>query len=331
MNKVVVGAYASAPSISSLDVGENIEREFYARLLQSCADGIQGFELPFWGQSFHQYGDRFIYELLNDSLDNTVSTMPGTVKGLSASAHFGLASNDHSGRAAAISMLNSVNNGLSDLNSHFSQQMVSVVQLATAPTVAVTEQRSSVDQLARSLNEILCLDWQGAKLVIEHCDSMSPHQSKGFMSLQDEIKAIELVGGGEAVGITINWGRSAIEGKSVQTPLDHLELVKQADLLHGLMFSGVCENSEIFGSWEDSHAPFAETIRAIGGGANESLLNCEQVIRSLNVISGDTLGYTGFKFGWPLESMDIESRLKVNIDGINYLQQCVSESKVSLQ
>jgi hypothetical protein len=74
-----------------------------------------------------------------------------------------------------------------------------------------------------------------------------------------------------------------------------------------------------------------ETARVIDFGTDNALLNCDQIMRSFNVVNGETLGYTGFKFGYPLESMDIESRLQVNVDGVIYLQQCIRHSKVSLE
>lgn len=66
----------------------------------------------------------------------------------------------------------------------------------------------------------------------------------------------ELVSKSGAVGITINWARSVLETRDLETPLTHLKAAGAAGCLAGVMFSG-CTSEEApanpYGTWRDCH------------------------------------------------------------------------------
>ena len=76
------------------------------------------------------------------------------------------------------------------------------VQLHSAPSLGTPAAvaagvTSSVHALSRSLQEVLTWDWRGAAVAIEHCDAAhsdgSPPAAKGFLSLDEELAALQLV------------------------------------------------------------------------------------------------------------------------------------------
>ena len=99
--KYLIGAYATAPSLGLDDIG--LEREFYEQLIQSIPDML-GFEIPFWGEEMHKFGNEFLFEFVQPKWDHVLTCIPGSVKGVEANPHFGLASNDTSGRLDAVQM-----------------------------------------------------------------------------------------------------------------------------------------------------------------------------------------------------------------------------------
>jgi len=74
--------------------------------------------------------------------------------------------------------------------------------------------------------------------VIEHCDSyVGTHPfEKGFMSVDEEISVLKSFAGNFKVGLAINWARSAIEGRSSSTVVDHIKLARKNKLLSGFFF-----------------------------------------------------------------------------------------------
>ena len=100
---------------------------------------------------------------------------------------------------------------------------------------------------------MLSWDWPGTKLVIEHCDAYVEGQapSKGCLTIKDEIAAslAAKAATGRAVGICINWGRSAIETRSAEGVVKHIKAAKEAGLLSGLMFSGASGKEIDYGVW----------------------------------------------------------------------------------
>jgi hypothetical protein len=173
----------------------------------------------------------------------------------------------------------------------------------------------SASALQASLQEMLEWDWQGAKLVIEHCDALVDGQTpaKGFLSLEDEITVVNNINetAGNAVGIVVNWGRSVIETRSVEGALDHINLLKSHNLLSGVMFSGGSDQDTEYGKWKDSHMPPAPN-QLIQFGALTSLMTQQEMQRCLQASSIDTNSpdaIVGIKLGIRPRETGVEDRI----------------------
>ena len=167
-----------------------------------------------------------------------------------------------------------------------------------------------------SLSTLLQWDWQGARLVIEHCDALVPGQlpAKGFLSLPDEIAAIEATNArhGSDVGIVINWGRSVIETRSAEGALQHIRLARQHGVLAGLMFSGASGADTPYGPWQDSHMPPAPAA-VDGVGAAGSLMTDAAMQDCLQASGGRRLPILGLKIGIrPREASLVERMAYLN-------------------
>lgn len=235
----IVGAYASMPDLHQ-------QRAYYALLAQES--WINGLEIPFPGPLADD--PTGLAEVIAAHWDTcTVTAVPGTMAAISERPDFGLASPFSEGRAAAVDFTRHIATSIAQLHDALGREVVAKVELQSAPREVGT-----ADDFAESLNEIAQLDWSGAVPVIEHCDRYIPEQpaEKGFLSLEDEIEVAHATG----IDVQINWGRSAIEGRSAQTPLEHVRRVRDAGVLAGVFFSGAGPDETIYGhSWIDGHMP----------------------------------------------------------------------------
>lgn len=235
----VVGAYASLPQ-------RDLHRDYYALL--GDQPWIAGAELPFPGDLAAD--TEWLAHSLPTHWDHcTVTAIPGTMVTLGSNPAFGLASPDEDGRAAALAFTEQIRDAVCRLHQARSQRSVRYVQLHSAPTG-----RADRDALARSLEDVAAWDWDGAQVVIEHCDAYIARRQpeKGFLSLADEVAVVSQLG----LGIHINWGRSALEGRSAETVADHIAQCTTAGVLTGLFFSGAGpEATQYGGPWADGHLP----------------------------------------------------------------------------
>lgn len=240
----VVGAYASLPASRS-------EQAAYYELLGN-QPWIDGAELPYPGDlADPQQREWLAQHLPAHWHSNTVTLIPGTMQHVGRNAKFGLASPDESGRLAALSMLNEARDAIAQLAALRNSSDVAVVEIHSAPTALANK-----DAMRRSINELLSWDWSGAQLVIEHCDQYIEGQppEKGFLSIDDEIDLCR----NTDIGLTINWGRSCVEGRDAELPERHIQAAVEADVLHGIMFSGAGPDETSYGySWIDGHLPMA--------------------------------------------------------------------------
>jgi len=321
--KYIVGAYATAPSLGTEN--KSLEQRFYDNLIDSIPE-MRGLEIPFWGEDIHQFGSEFLLDIIKPDWDNVLSCIPGTMSSLANMPAFGLASDDEYGRAAAIAMHKRANGMLHKMNDYFGKQSIIAVQIATAPSMPVDGVNSSMDSFLTSMNELLSWDWAEAKIVIEHCDSSFPGQpiAKGFFKLENEIKALESLNSEVELGVMINWARSAIEGRSTNTPVEHLTLASKNNVLSGLIFSGVSGNDARYGDWNDTHMPFARSFDVEYYEEN-SLLTLDSIKQSLNCVDINTLDYLGIKLlSMPIDSSTIERRVGLNRDAISTLNRIVT-------
>jgi len=320
--KYIVGAYATAPSLGNNN-DKSIEHKFYEKLIESIPE-IRGLEVPFWGKEIHQFGSDFLLDIIDKNWDNVLSCIPGSMSKLANNPKFGLASDDENGRAEAIAMHKKANQALHKMNEYYERQSVIAVQIATAPSTPVEYVSSSADSLLKSMEEILSWDWEGAKIVIEHCDTAVDNTpfEKGFLTIEDEIKTLIELQGMHNVGITINWARSAIEGRDTSKPLEHIELALKSNILSGLMFSGVSDNDNRYGNWKDMHMPFAQSFNT-KFYEKKSLLTHENIIKTLKLLNVNDLDYLGVKLlSIPIGGSSLKRRVGVNKDAIKILNLC---------
>ena len=318
--KYIIGAYATAPSLADND--KSNEHKFYEKLIESIPE-IRGLEVPFWGKEIHQFGSDFLLDIIDKNWDNVLSCIPGSMSKLAKNPKFGLASDDENGRAEAIAMHKRANQVLHKMNAYYGRQSAIAVQIATAPSTPVKYVSSSTDSLLKSMEEILSWDWEGAKIVIEHCDTAVDNTpfEKGFLTIEDEIKTLIELQGMHNVGITINWARSAIEGRDTSKPLEHIELALKSNILSGLMFSGVSDNDIQYGSWKDTHMPFSKNENVQFFEEN-SLLTQEEISNTLNIVDLDSVDYLGVKLlSMPIDSSTIDRRVGLNSDAVSILNK----------
>ncbi|MBW3093052.1 DUF4862 family protein [Bifidobacterium sp. 82T10] len=242
MPPFVVGAYASLPR------GREAQEDYYNLLGQQS--WIAGTELPFPGDFATAADHLWLAGILPEHWHgNTITAIPGTMQHVWKDPDFGLASPDEAGRGAALDFMARVCHALAEFAQWRGAQDVRFVEIHSAPTA-----RASRDAMAASLEEMSWWDWSGAALVIEHCDKYIEGQKpeKGFLSIEDEIDLCLQAG----VGLTVNWGRSVVEGRAAATAVDHVTQAAQAGVLTGLMFSGAGPEETQYGyGWIDGHLP----------------------------------------------------------------------------
>lgn len=323
--KYIIGAYATAPSLRTDD--KEAELEFFKLLIESITD-IRGLEIPFWGQNVHKFGNDFLFNILNPDWENVLTCVPGSVMSLPNNPKFGLASNDEEGRKLAVALHKRSNVFVHQINKFTKHKSIIAVHLASAPSIPKQGVFSSPEALYKSLQELTSWDWMGAKLNIEHCDEtiIGKPFEKGFLSLIDEIEVIDSLSKEKKIGITLNWARSAIEGKNPNKVLDHIKMSKERNLLSGFIFSGTASNDEQYGSWKDNHMPFANSFGVKFYEENSLLteLNIRNTITELNVKS---LDYIGIKLlSIPVENSDKERRVGLNKDALEVLNKIIKNN-----
>jgi hypothetical protein len=310
--KLCVGAYAASPSANGWN--PEIESQFYQGLRSLPA--ISGLEIPFLG-TLHAQNPEWFLEQLSPDWNSVLTPIPGVMNTLAQAPNFGLASNDETGRKQALDFMQALLQSVQQMNRHFGRQVVSAVEVHSAPTLGKPDISSSIDAFAQSLSELRSWDWQGAQLVVEHCDAFvsSWPPAKGFLSLESEIEAIELSTGHTPAGILINWGRSAIEQHDERTPESHLRLAKQKGLLKGLIFSGATIESPLYGTWSDSHAPFVTP---------GSVLTEARAKACVEIADASSLRVFGFKMQALPKSLDVNARLNFIQNNLQMCQRLVA-------
>lgn len=308
--KYVVGAYPASPAHS--DWNPVLESSFFQLL--SLDSRICALELP-WLGSLHPHDENWLLKNYPESFHAVFTDIPFVMSRLSQSATYGLASGDEGGRKSAISDLRTLNDGVRKFNDSRQKQVVSVVEIHTAPRKV-----GEVTSLAKSLEEVAGWNWDGASLVIEHCDAWVEGQQpeKGFLTLEGEIEAIGL--SGINAGIFINWGRSAIELRDADLVVEQIAKARERGVLRGLIFSGTSDQEGIFGpAWIDAHHPFQRSERHIYGDPL-SLLTGSRAASALR--EAGPLPWIGIKLGW-LKSVEgtVEQRFQMISSALDALDE----------
>ena len=258
MKQYIVGAYAASPSLNSWN--PDLETRFMAALREMPS--IRGLEVPFYG-TLHRHDEVHFLKNLRPEWDHVLTLIPGTMDQLKIDPEFGLASNSARGRKAALDFAETARRELTRFNRRMGRRSFLAVEVHSAPTQFPGTDRSSADAFAKSLSEIASWDWDGAMILVEHCDAFVAGQTpaKGFLPLSAEVEIVRGLASMPApIGLLINWGRSAIEGRSTDRALEHVEFAKKSGVLKGLIFSGCADQHPHHGGWQDSHAPFGSLL-----------------------------------------------------------------------
>ena len=190
--------------------------------------------------------------------------------------------------------------------------------------------QGDAEKLLESLREICRWNWNGAKLVIEHCDSyteQNKNPQKGFLNLNEELKIIKRMNEEQKIplGLTINWGRSAIEGRKIDEPENHVAFASNSGVLSGVMFSGVAsDENSLYGEWRDMHAPPNKAFD-IQHYEDSSLMSYENMRKTIQSCKIDEIDYMGIKL-LPLPSeTPLSERIAINKDAISLLEKIINE------
>ncbi|WP_018142904.1 DUF4862 family protein [Alloscardovia criceti] len=288
----VAGVYASQPA-------DTEGREAYYALLAG-EDWIDGAEIPFPGELADAEIRRWLAQHLPENWhNNNITLIPGTMQSLGKNPDFGLASPVKEGRQAALDHLKTMRDALEDFVALRGSEDVRYVQIHTAPKA-----HADADSMRLSLNDILSWNWSGAHLVVEHCDKFIEGQpaEKGFLDIEEEIALAHEFG----IGLTINWGRSVVEGRSALRANQHIARCVEEDVLTGLMFSGAGPEATQYGyEWIDGHLPLSSDEPA-------SLMTPELVAEGYEIASQSfrwvRSGYVGVKVCVPANA-DLQTRL----------------------
>jgi hypothetical protein len=302
--KIHVAAYAASGGLD-----EAAETELYAGL---GAMELAGLEQPFFGTAFHKRDDGWLASQIRPEWNLVVTLLPGEMDRLIRDRHFGLASANPDGRERAVELAETARKAIEKLHRALGRRAVRAVMVHSAPRLGESGAKSSLEGFADSLTALRGRDWQGAALLVEHCDAavQGRQPDKGFLRIEDDVMAVKLSSGKTPAGIAVNWGRSAIETRSAQGPLEHARRAVQAELLGALFFSGATPEDPAYGSWRDSHAPFSTSCPA-------SLMT-PAAAKALLAVSPDC-PIVGLKLQTKPESLTVPERLAVIQDGLKAL------------
>lgn len=305
--KYFLGAYAASPNVSGWDPQR--ESDYY-QLLKTLPS-VKGLEHPFVGR-LHPHDDNWFLANLDPVWDYVFTTIPGVMNALAQNPLFGLASEDETGRLAAVSFMQQANQAIATLNQHLGRAAVTAVMLHSAP--ARHKAVGSAAALEKSLATLLSWDWHGARLLLEHCDTLIPGQiaSKGFLSLTDELNVLASANARyqpvKPLGVVINWGRSVLETRHPGGALLHIQAAKAQGLLQGVMFSGISDQATAYGAWQDSHQP-AQNSEAMPYGEPGSWLTPQAIQECLVVCSPADLTVLGLKMGLRPHNLSVVERI----------------------
>lgn len=278
MPPVLISAYAASPAYISWD--PDLEGELL-RGMRALA-GVVGFEIP-WRGSVHPHDPAWFLANVPAGSQLAFTALPYVMPTIAATPGYGVASADEAGRRAAIADLRAQAADVRRVHAETDATVITV-SIHTAP-----RSTGSIDALAQSLRELQDEDWDGAQLIIEHCDAAVDGQrpEKGFLTLEAELAAIEL--SATDTGVWLNWGRSAIELREPSRVTAQIADAAASGRLRGLTFSGSAAVDGPYGdAWIDAHLPFASVDPSAG-----SLLGDDELRAALR--AAGSVDYLGLK------------------------------------
>ena len=295
----LIGAYAMAPT----DPAD--ESAFYDGVAELA---IGGLELPLPLPGAPSLEPTWIARNVLPSWDLLVTCIPTVMGRLGSDPTYGLAATDDDARARALADVARASDLAVRLADEHGRRRVAAIQVHSAPG----PRGGSRDALARSLEEIAGWDLAGARLLVEHCDAASDEHVavKGFLTLDDEIAAVQAIGGSDAgPGVSVNWGRSAIAGRSAATPVDHVRAAADAGLLGAVVLSGATGETTAWGeAWGDAHIPPRGDDPALAP-SSASLLGPDEVRETLDAAGPGCL--VAVKVAVRPRDADVPTRLAV--------------------
>jgi hypothetical protein len=320
--------YTTAPFVPGAD--RSVEAKFYKELARNPR--IRGLEHPCLGGPGRCI-DSWLLENLAPHWELLVTTLPAFMLGARENPSLGLASESEQHRAAALRLMKEINSMVHRVNAQLARKAVVAIEIQSAPTRRTLMGQSSSAAFTRSLTELALWDWDGARLVVEHCDAFLPgvRPQKGYLSLGEEIEAVLCSNARSEVariGMCVNWGRSVVEGKSVDTPLTHIRRLRELKLLSGVMFSGATAVKGQYGPWLDLHAPFAPA-RGCDHFTAESLLTEDEVGRTLQVAGVSELDYLGIKLHEADSNATLDRRIGINNCALDIMDRCIRRMPAS--
>ncbi|SDS59910.1 DUF4862 family protein [Microterricola viridarii] len=268
--RLLVSSYTLSPAHAHWD--EAVEQEFLGRL--SALPGVDAIEIPWLGR-IHPHDDDWMLRAFPRGIGLAITPLPFVMRRSGESQRYGLASPDADGRRAALEDMARLRDDVAVLHGRGIGPVL-FVELHSAPRGGGTALA-----LERSLTEIASWDWQGAELLLEHCDSDTGTHAfeKGFLSLEQEIRAIR--DSAAPVQLWLNWARSAIELRDPDAVAGAVRTAAESGLLAGLAFSSVSPRSSAYGpAWVDAHLPFDRR------GVEGSILTAERVQAALEAAAG---------------------------------------------
>ncbi len=299
MIAAVVGVYAAAPDRAMRD-------RLVARLAE--VEAVAGVEVP-WPDR-EGSGDHWsaAHAGLPPHWKIVVTGIPHVVARSSVDPAYGLASDDDDGRTSAVADVARLRDDVARLADERGAAPLAV-ELHAAPR----QHRRTADRLTASLDAIAGWDWGATLLTLEHCDALIPDQTpqKGWSTLEAEVSAVLALDG--AIGITLNWGRSAIEFRDPDRVVEHVAYAQAAGALRAIVFSGACDQDTDYGpAWTDSHPPFA-IDPLMPSGEPASLMTTTRVREAL--ARAGSLEWAGLKVGLRPRDSTLERRIAVIDEG----------------
>jgi hypothetical protein len=294
--ELIMASYISAPVEAAAAMG------YYEEVVKIPA--VTGLELSWAGP---ETGAR-LYDLIPDNWSVTFNLIGATMLACQGEPAFGLASPDEAGRAAALRLARETRDGVHAANDRLGRNAVIAVELHSAPGFGSREFVPEAGAFGRSLEEVVGMDWDGAALLVEHCDALVAGQApvKGFLSLDDELDVLAVLGG--EVGLSLNWGRSVIEGRDTDRALQHVEQAATSGQLRAYTFSGAAGVATVYGpAWADAHHPFAHTDEP-GYGEPASLMTRQSMAPIVPYL--DQCLFVAVKTSWPRERQDATERAR---------------------
>ncbi|WP_024286810.1 DUF4862 family protein [Cellulomonas sp. KRMCY2] len=291
----LLGAYAMAPA------DPTAAEAFYAGV---AGLDVGGLELPLGPAGSANLEPAWFTRNVQPDWDLLVTCIPAVMGRLGTDAAYGLSSSDADGRRHALDDVARARDLAVRLADEHGRRRVVAIQVHSAPGPGL----ASLDAFTRSLEEILGWDLAGAEALVEHCDARVPGQpaAKGFWSLADEIAAIGRVG---HAGLSINWGRSAIEGRSAATALEHVTTAAGAGLLRAVVLSGATDAATPWGApWGDAHIPPRGADPALAA-SHASLLGAAEIAATLAAAGPEPL--VAVKVSVRPADADVATRLAV--------------------